>query len=249
VPTGLGKTSVIAIWLLARSVQASLPTRLVYVVNRRTVVDQTTAEVERLRMNLADPRMAGLRTRLALPDDTMLSISTLRGQFNDNRQWLEEPSLPSVVVGTVDMVGSRLLFNGYRTGRWQKARHAGMLGQDSLLVHDEAHLEPAFQRLLDWIEARQQTDGSPRPLRVMAMSATGSRPISQAVSVFTTADEAHPVVRKRFSEVKKQLFLHDLSGKTKAVDRIVALAAQHEKSPSRVLVYVRRPEDASRVFQ
>ncbi|MDR0965045.1 MAG: hypothetical protein LBM75_00800, partial [Myxococcales bacterium] len=52
-PTGLGKTSVIALWLLARVVAResgkSLPRRLVYVVNRRTVVDQTTAEVERLR--------------------------------------------------------------------------------------------------------------------------------------------------------------------------------------------------------
>jgi CRISPR-associated endonuclease/helicase Cas3 len=46
-PTGLGKTSVIAIWLLALSAQAvegsvSLPRRLVYVVDRRTVVDQST---------------------------------------------------------------------------------------------------------------------------------------------------------------------------------------------------------------
>ncbi len=46
-PTGLGKTSVIAIWLLARQVNRSLPRRLAYVVNRRTVVDQTTEEVER----------------------------------------------------------------------------------------------------------------------------------------------------------------------------------------------------------
>src|SRR6185437_14473878 len=45
IPTGLGKTSVIAIWLLAREVCPSLPRRLVYVVNRRTVVDQTTDEV------------------------------------------------------------------------------------------------------------------------------------------------------------------------------------------------------------
>ena len=49
IPTGLGKTSVIAVWLLARSETHVLPTRLVYVVNRRTVVDQTTVEVERIR--------------------------------------------------------------------------------------------------------------------------------------------------------------------------------------------------------
>jgi CRISPR-associated endonuclease/helicase Cas3 len=39
-PTGLGKTAVIAVWLIARANGADVPRRLVYVVNRRTVVDQ-----------------------------------------------------------------------------------------------------------------------------------------------------------------------------------------------------------------
>src|SRR5438045_1079084 len=52
-PTGLGKTSVIAIWLIALlNHPDKIPRRLVYVVNRRTVVDQTTDEVEKLRENL-----------------------------------------------------------------------------------------------------------------------------------------------------------------------------------------------------
>jgi CRISPR-associated endonuclease/helicase Cas3 len=49
-PTGLGKTSVIAIWLIALSNHPNkMPRRLVYVVNRRTVVDQTTDEIVRMR--------------------------------------------------------------------------------------------------------------------------------------------------------------------------------------------------------
>ena len=50
IPTGLGKTSIIAIWLLALAhrarsgVASGFPRRLVYVVNRRTVVDQATRE-------------------------------------------------------------------------------------------------------------------------------------------------------------------------------------------------------------
>jgi CRISPR-associated endonuclease/helicase Cas3 len=51
-PTGLGKTNVIAVWLIALARGARVPRRLVYVVNRRTVVDQTTAEVKNLRENL-----------------------------------------------------------------------------------------------------------------------------------------------------------------------------------------------------
>ena len=59
IPTGLGKTSVIAIWLLALSRQAAnggvrLPRRLVYVVNRRTVVDQATDVAEVIRKKLCD---------------------------------------------------------------------------------------------------------------------------------------------------------------------------------------------------
>lgn len=49
IPTGLGKTSVMAAWLVARSQGASLPRRLVYVVDRRAVVDQATREAENLR--------------------------------------------------------------------------------------------------------------------------------------------------------------------------------------------------------
>src|SRR5436305_7218754 len=54
-PTGLGKTSVIPIWLIALAnggKQQTLPRRLVYIVNRRTVVDQATREAENLRSHL-----------------------------------------------------------------------------------------------------------------------------------------------------------------------------------------------------
>jgi len=41
-----------------------------------------------------------------------LAVSTLRGQFADNRQWADSPSQPAIIIGTVDMIGSRLLFSG-----------------------------------------------------------------------------------------------------------------------------------------
>src|SRR5437899_6805397 len=80
-PTGLGKTSVVAIWLIALATHpGKIPRRLVYVVNRRTVVDQTTEEVEKYRCNL---RAAGLWAPLAgmsgVPlrtDDSHLAVST-----------------------------------------------------------------------------------------------------------------------------------------------------------------------------
>jgi CRISPR-associated endonuclease/helicase Cas3 len=104
IPTGLGKTSIVAIWLVALALHPDqVPRRLVYVVNRRTVVDQTTTEVEKLRKTLVEnPELKAARDALmalcALPLPTPgappLALSTLRGQFADNGEWCADPSRP-----------------------------------------------------------------------------------------------------------------------------------------------------------
>ena len=48
IPTGLGKTAVMAIWLIARTAGALVPRRLAYVVDRRAVVDQATEQNTRV---------------------------------------------------------------------------------------------------------------------------------------------------------------------------------------------------------
>ena len=113
IPTGLGKTSAMALWLIALGEGAHLPRRLVYVVDRRAVVEQATQFAKRLRLNMPGE----LAEKLGLDAGARLPISTLRGGFADNRDWLEDPSKPAIVVGTIDMVGSRLLFEGYGVSR------------------------------------------------------------------------------------------------------------------------------------
>ncbi|PYR39636.1 MAG: type I-U CRISPR-associated helicase/endonuclease Cas3, partial [Acidobacteria bacterium] len=139
IPTGLGKTAVMAIWLVARAHRAPLPRRLVYVVDRRAVVDQATDVANGLRACV--DRDAKLKQALGLGARS-LPISTLRGQYIDNKDWLEDPASPAIIVGTVDMIGSRLLFEGYGTSRKMRPYHAGLLGADTLVVLDEAHLVP-----------------------------------------------------------------------------------------------------------
>ncbi len=186
VPTGLGKTAVMALWLLARGDGKPLPRRLVYVVDRRAVVDQATAFAEQIQARLSNPRsskdLQGVRDSLGLDDGEPLPISTLRGQYIDNRQWLEDPSVSAIIVGTVDMVGSRLLFEGYGVSRKMRPYHAGLLGTDTLVVLDEAHLVPPFEHLLDHIErdpdrslrARDPKDSAIFPrFRLLSLSATG----------------------------------------------------------------------------
>ena len=178
-PTGLGKTSVIAICLIALANKCNVPCRLVYVVNRRTVVDQTTEEVEKYLYSITEDLVLleafhkiGFHTPKPPLRHTPFAASTLRGQFADNREWSADPSRPAVICGTVDMIGSRLLFSGYGIGRGSRPLHAGFLGQDALLIHDEAHLEPAFQTLLESIVAEQDRCKEFGTFRVMELTAT-----------------------------------------------------------------------------
>lgn len=118
VPTGLGKTGIMPVWLLALAWQIehdsrrlTLPRRLVWVVDRRVVVDQATEEAEALAQQIArDQRLGSLLRSISLlgAKDAPLAVSTLRGERADNRAWSSDPSRPAIVVGTVDMVASRL---------------------------------------------------------------------------------------------------------------------------------------------
>lgn len=243
-PTGLGKTNVIAVWLIALvNAIAGTPRRLVYVVNRRTVVDQTTDEVLKLRNHL--PRLGS-----ALPE---LAVSTLRGQFADNRAWSADPARPAVICGTVDMIGSRLLFSGYGVGYKARPLHAGFLGQDVLLVHDEAHLEPAFQQLLEAIRGEQERGTALRPFRVMELSATARG--QDDPFTLTDEEQAIPAVLPdppteplhivwRRQRARKVIVLHE---EGKLVDQVVQLAKVHEGTDRAVAVFVRTVDDVTRI--
>lgn len=114
IPTGLGKTAVMAIWVVARALGSVVPRRMAYVVDRRAVVDQATDVAVGLREFVE--HTPEVKKRLGL-EDRPLPVSTLRGQFVDNREWLDDPSAPAIIVGTVDMIGSRLFFQGYGVSR------------------------------------------------------------------------------------------------------------------------------------
>lgn len=252
-PTGLGKTSVVTVWLVALlNHPAKVPRRLVYVVNRRTVVDQTTAEVERLRKRLGEmPELLASLTKLcAVPTEMPLALSTLRGQFADNREWCADPARPAVIVGTVDMIGSGLLFSRYTCGFKARPHQAALLGQNALLVHDEAHLEPAFQRLLDSIVAEQKRCGESRPLRVMKLSATNrnNEEAEHAADILrlTVEDEANETVRQRI-HATKQLRLTAIPDDKQIAEKLGDLALDRKESGRAMLVFARSVEVVQKI--
>jgi CRISPR-associated endonuclease/helicase Cas3 len=248
-PTGLGKTAIIPIWLIAlAAAPAQVPRRLVYVVNRRTVVDQATREAEKVRENLAQSHQltAALRKLCAIGSDHPLAISTLRGQFADNGEWRTDPARPAVIVGTVDLIGSRLLFQGYRAGFRSRPLYAGFLGQDVLLVHDEAHLEPAFQELLTAIQREQKRCMEFRRFHVVELSAT-SRGEGDSFRL-SPADHENETVKKRI-RAQKRMTLHPVDDRKMIADRIAQLALDHAESKQAILIFVRKVEDVTNIVK
>lgn len=262
-PTGLGKTSVIPIWLIAltaKTVRGSfnLPRRLIYIVNRRTVVDQATDLVEKMRNRLLDPNNPSwskhtheletlansLRNLSSGLDDLPIAISTLRGELADNEEWKTDPARPAIIVGTIDMVGSKLLFSGYGDRKNRRAHHAGLVGQDSLIVHDEAHLTPAFSDLLRSIVESQRQANELRPVHVLELSAT-ARGKYDNLFTLEMVDEQDRIVQQRL-DTKKYLQFHE-AAENNVEAMLVELAWKHDASALKVLIYARSPESAHKV--
>ncbi|MGQ0445242.1 MAG: type I-G CRISPR-associated helicase/endonuclease Cas3g [Beijerinckiaceae bacterium] len=266
-PTGLGKTSVMAIWLVARALAGedalkAVPRRLVYIVDRRAVVDQATEEAEKLRQALNNDA-AYLKGPLGLSNGA-LPISTLRGAHVDNREWLDNPAALAIIVGTVDMIGSRLLFEGYGVSRKMRPYHAGLLGADTLIVLDEAHLVPPFEALLWRIANGAERFGSRAesgarlvpPFKLLPLSATGrAQPASdsgQARSAFRLEDEdlSDPIVRGRLSAKKTVRFIETGDDKNALAEELARQAwklSEDGGKPTRSLIYCDSREAAEKV--
>ena len=272
IPTGLGKTAVMAVWLLARAAGAALPRRLVYVVDRRAVVDQATEFAEGLRKALKeDERLETVRRTLDLGYRS-LPISTLRGRHADNREWMADPASPAIIVGTVDMVGSRLLFEGYGVSRRMRPYAAGLLGCDTLVMLDEAHLARPFERLLKAIYKGQcmspagvadagagvfagpvARNGFPPPLRVLPLSATLGLDSGRKPFRLDDEDRASGTVRARL-EARKSLTVEELASGSNLDQALAGRAWQMMQvetptveKPLRVVVYCDRRADAEKV--
>jgi CRISPR-associated endonuclease/helicase Cas3 len=231
-PTGSGKTSILWIWMLAhdwmtREGQSpKLPRRLVWVVNRRVVVDQATDEACKIAR--------------CFPDDQVV-VSTLRGELADNRMWSEDPSRLAIIVGTVDMIGSRLLFSGYGDGPYFRPQHAGLLGHDALIVNDEAHLTPAFAKL---IQSTKRLQGPQSNFHFLWLSAT-PRSNENRWPPNLNADLAqNSPLRARYL-APKSLSLTEVD--SKKLDSTLIAKALGEGGPRRI-VFVEEPEKAKELF-
>jgi len=158
----------------------------------------------------------------------------------------------AVICGTVDMIGSRLLFSGYGVGFKGRPLHAGFLGQDALLVHDEAHLEPAFQSLLDGIKAEQDRFRYEKSrFRVMELSATSRGRNNQPSTPpfgLTDLDRRHPEVLRRIQATKKLVLT--LQSTAKVGEQLASTAIETFKDSGKaIIVFARFIEDVNIVAE
>ena len=131
IPTGLGKTAaVILAWLWRRrfadeTVRSKTPRRLVYCLPMRTLVEQTQEEC--------------VKWLKKLQLDEEIGVHMLMGGASHD-DWDLYPERDAILIGTQDMLLSRVLNRGYGMSRYRWPMHFAMLNNDCLWVLDETQL-------------------------------------------------------------------------------------------------------------
>jgi CRISPR-associated endonuclease/helicase Cas3 len=187
-PTSSGKTTCIDIALFVLALDSATPPekrwcprRIAMVVDRRVVVDQAAERGQKLLNALTTSsahEVIAVRQALASlagPDDEPLGVFTLRGGIPKDDGWARTPDQPLVVASTVDQVGSRLLIHGYGVSPGMRPVHAGLAGNDMLILLDEVHLSQPFKQTLERLtrlRERYREKGLPQRFQFAFLSAT-----------------------------------------------------------------------------
>lgn len=242
VPTGLGKTAVLDIAVFLAALGSEHARRRVFlIVDRRLIVDQAYVEAREIQRALtgALPGTVSrlVRDRLSVhgDDPPVLDVTRMRGGLNWSWLWLERPDRYAIVTGTVDQVGSRLLFRGYGVGERLRPIDAALAGTDSLIIVDEAHLSDALLTTLKDVRALDGVGTGRRPV-VLAMSASPGSSGGDTHRI-TARDEDHPVAGKRLRASKS---LHPVTvtasaeGAPSATADTLAYWARHFGGPGTV---------------
>ena len=272
IPTGLGKTACldVAVWWLAsqahrKPAERTAPTRIWWVVNRRLLVDSTSEHAEEIARALSDPGKQGLtgqeaedvaavaarlRRLSADPNAEPLEVIRLRGGIPSRTP--TDPSQPAVVLCTLPMYGSRLLFRGYGSTRKLRPTDAAMAGADSLVLLDEAHLAPHLRALLpalaDCTPGAQSIlpHARSRPT-VVTLTATGDE---RHTVDLDDDDKANPVVRQRLDAAKPVTLLRTETGDV--AQRLAEATLELIKdasSPAACIVFANTPGTARKTFE
>lgn len=227
-PTAAGKTACMDIAIFALAAQAgrhdamrsfTAPRRIFFVVDRRVIVDEAferaTVLAEKLRSADAGILKAVADHLRALSGgEEPLACFQLRGGLFRSDAWARTPIQPIIVASTVDQIGSRLLFRTY--GRKFKAWpiQAGLVGNDSLILLDEAHCAQPFLETLQAVRKYRTWAEIPLPLpfHIAVMSATPPEGLSDVFKDESNEPKSpsHPLgARQQASKPAKLIHLDE----------------------------------------
>ncbi|MDE0319334.1 MAG: type I-U CRISPR-associated helicase/endonuclease Cas3 [Acidimicrobiaceae bacterium] len=228
-PTGTGKTAVLDTAVFTLAARPDLfPRRVVFVIDRRIVVDQVYKRAETISKRIREAgsdvlaRLASALDKVCPDSDEPLGVSALRGGIPLDNDWATRPEQPWVMVSTVDQFGSKLLFRGYGVSEVMRPIHAGLAGNDCLIILDEVHLSKPFADTLRDVRGEPSSssfNGSVLPRRggVVEMSATpsitgGTRFALQPERDLEGSSEAAASLR-RIARAAKRAQLVEVSGR------------------------------------
>jgi CRISPR-associated endonuclease/helicase Cas3 len=179
----------------------------------------------------------------------------LRGGMPKEPDWVRTPTQPTIIISTVDQVGSRVFFRGYGVSDSMKPVHAGLLGVDTLVLLDEAHLSQPFVETLRAAQSVRKPaaeTGVPRVGDVVTLSATQT--VAQTFRI-TGEDRANEQLRGRLMAAKPTELLRAPGGEDsdthldKIAEKAVAMSVVRGGDCSVVGVVVNRVARARRVLE
>jgi CRISPR-associated endonuclease/helicase Cas3 len=264
-PTASGKTACIdiALFHLASCAQQGEPwkaaRRIVFVVDRRIIVDAAADRAERIRAALANSKSQAVRSVAdclkGLGGEEALRCMKLRGGMAREPSVSLNPVQPMIITSTIDQIGSRLLFRGYGLTPYAAPLHAGLLGHDTLVLLDEAHLGAPFAGTIRAIareQARAERPLNPvRSVRIVLMSATGrEKGRSFGLDEDDLANETISERRTAPKIVRLEEVTPKLSERLKALrQQTLALFKSLDSSTPAVAVIVNRVRTARDLFE
>lgn len=252
VPMGAGKTEAAVLGWLYRllfhpdpQVRADTPRRLVYALPMRALIEQTEQRVQAMLANLdlADP----------------INVHVLMGGrllTQEQNQWRTLLDRPTIVLGTIDCIVSRMLLRGYGTNRPAYPLDFSLLTNGSQVVLDEVQLCEQATTTVRQIVGMTRRWHTAEPMRLMCMSATVDTTVLDTVdNQLSDADaplelsqadkQPDTVLGKRFNATR--LFTH-LSDVKSAAD-VARQALETHKPGTVTLVILNTVEAAVEVYR
>ena len=228
--------------------------------------DSTAAHAHKIAEMLANPTGHGLEGRSAEdvaavaarlrrlssdPEAAPLEVIRLRGGIEWRRP--TDPSRPAVLLSTLPMYGSRLLFRGYGSSRGMRPIDAALAGIDSLVLLDEAHLAPHLRTV---ISALAQCGPGARTIlgearchpRLVELTATGDAAAGARFDL-DADDEAHQIVRERLDAAKPtELRTFDTADLGRHLAEAARDLVRDASDPAACVVFANTPKTARSAF-